>query len=109
MYQESADSLDGLLEQLKALAKEVPTANNGKMPHQTQLLRESLSEYVAVLEKAIIDLRAICGRLLDDEEAYRFTPPAEQSEFNKDIIPYDRELLALEKVGARLNKLFAGY
>jgi hypothetical protein len=44
-----------------------------------------------------------------DESAYREPGPDGRSEFTRDKLHYDHLLLEMERLGTRLNRLFANY
>ncbi|MGB5725757.1 MAG: hypothetical protein WBM52_00930 [Thiogranum sp.] len=108
-YRKYLQTLEQLQTRLSGLAAEIPIADTVIASHQAGQLRGALSEYVATLDTAIVDLKGICTQMLQDEDAYRDTPVGGQSAFNRDKVHYDRVLLRLEQLGSRLNRLFSRF
>ena len=65
--------------------------------------------YTQALGNAIARLKQIYENLQRDETAYRDAGTDSRSRFTVDKLDYDRLLAELERLGTRLNKLFANY
>jgi len=72
-------------------------------------LRQALLEYTQHLVRAINDLENICANLEQDDVAYRRPRADGRSRFTADKLNYDHQLSELERLGTRLEKLFANY
>ena len=109
IYGESVGTLEQLRVRLAELTETIPTADAGTAAHQADQLRAALTEYVATLNTAIVELQKMYTQLMENEDAYCTTPEGGKSAFNQDKIRYDRLLLRLEKHGSNLNQLFSRF
>jgi hypothetical protein len=108
-YQSCLQPLEQLQARLSELAAKVPKAGVGLPVQQAEQLRTSLSQYAATLSTAITQLHSMCHALWRDEAGYRATSGEGRSAFHRDMIQYDHVLMQLDKLGSRLNQLFARY
>ncbi|MEW8316296.1 MAG: hypothetical protein AB2669_20570 [Candidatus Thiodiazotropha endolucinida] len=72
-------------------------------------LQQTLIDYTQTLNRAISQLRSICGHLNNNEEDYRSANESGQPTFNQDKVDYDYTIRELERIGTKLNKLFSTY
>ncbi len=72
-------------------------------------VQQVLAAYAKALDRAIEGLIVIFDRLEQDESGYRDTGADGRSDFTQDKLRYDHSLLELERLGTRLNRLFANY
>ncbi len=72
-------------------------------------LREVLLAYTQVLHSTVSGLETIFEGLGHDESAYREAGPDGRSGFTRDKLHYDHLLLEMDRLGTRLNRLFANY
>ncbi|MCG7952716.1 MAG: hypothetical protein N0E56_16070 [Candidatus Thiodiazotropha endolucinida] len=97
------DELTGLVEQINRVDEDdLPLRNTAK-------LQQTLIDYTQTLNRAISQLRSICGHLNNNEENYRSTNESGQPTFNQDKVDYDYTIRELERIGTKLNKLFSTY
>ena len=109
-YREHAQSLALLQQELDRLVPEVQALLDEGVAKATQReVQHALLAYVEALGRAIAGLALIFRNLDQDEDAYRDTGPGGRSGFTRDKLDYDRSLQELERLGTRLNRLFAGY
>jgi hypothetical protein len=110
VYRESLESLQELQQQLTTLINEIPQAEAANFPRQNSLLRESLLEYSRALCNTILCLQSICERhLQNDGGDYTRDRNGGQSDYTRDKIRYDQQLMLLEQLGTRLSKLFSRF
>jgi hypothetical protein len=95
--------LDGLEIQLRELTEADCPPRGGLH------LKDSLVAYCQVLRETVLALREICVNLADGEPDYRRSPAVGFSRFNQDKVKYDDCKSELERLGNRLNKLFASF
>ena len=69
----------------------------------------ALAEYVRALDRALAGLMGILENLEQNEKSYRDTGVDGRSGFTRDKLAYDRDISELERLGTRLNRLFARY
>lgn len=109
-YNEFSRTLKALQDELATL--ETPITNLAKetpAKGAERELQQVLLEYTRALGKAIAGLDTIFEQLEQDESAYRDTGTSGRSGFTRDKLHYDHLLLELERLGTRLNRLFANY
>lgn len=102
--------LNGLGDELAALEAEIAAVelmDNGRVIERQ--LRDVLLAYTQVLHKVVARLTTVFEGLRRDESAYREPGPDRRSEFTRDKLQYDHLLLEMERLGTRLNRLFANY
>lgn len=109
-YSEFSRTLKTLHEELatleapiRGLAQETPAKGAERE------LRQVLLAYSQALGEAIAGLDVIFEQLEQDESGYRAAGASGRSGFTRDKLHYDQLLLELERLGTRLNRLFAGY
>jgi hypothetical protein len=107
-YAEHAQTLNDLNEELKALDAQigaVTLANDARAFERE--LREVLLAYTQALHLTVAGLEVIFAGLRDDEPCYRDAGKDGRSRFTRDKLHYDHLLLEMERLGARLNRLFS--
>ena len=72
-------------------------------------IHKTLLDYQRALDRSLSDLGVIFEHLADDESAYRELGADGRSGFTRDKLTYDHSLSELERLGSRLNRLFAKY
>ena len=109
-YSGGARTLTGLHEELTALEPQISDPENGRpVTGADRELRSALLAYTRYLSQAMVSLENICSNLGRDEAAYRTLREDGRSQFTADKLEYDQLLSELERMGTRLEKLFANY
>jgi hypothetical protein len=109
-YREFSTTLQGLEAKLAALEAQIAEPAQAASRRGTEReLQQVMLEYTQALSKAVMALGAIFVNLEQDESAYRDAGADGRSRFTGDKLDYDHMLLDLERLGTRLNKLFAKY
>ena len=109
-YQGHAQTLTALRADLANLDTEVAVlVEQGAAKATEREILHVLLDYVRALDKAVAGLLVIFENLQHDESAYRDTGADGPSGFTRDKLGYDRSLTELERLGTRLNRLFASY
>lgn len=109
-YQVHAETLKALRGDLAKLDTEVAVlVEEGAVKATEREVQHVLLDYVRALDKAVAGLLVIFENLQHDESAYRDTGADGRSGFTRDKLGYDRSLSELERLGTRLNRLFASY
>lgn len=109
-YKKYAQTLAKLAAELVGLGPEVATLDERNSPKATEReVQRVLADYLSALERAIDGLRMMLEKLAQDESAYRDAAADGRSDFTRDKLQYDHSLLELERLGTRLNRLFANY
>lgn len=109
-YREYAEDLADLQQELSRLDPPITTLLEERVAKATEReVQRVLLDYVRALNQAIGGLRLILKNLEKDENAYRDTGVDGRSGFTSDKLDYDHSLLELERLGTRLNRLFASY
>jgi hypothetical protein len=109
-YNEFTQTLDRLRDELTELETQTQDLAQGDPGKATDHeLQHVLLEYTQALNQAAAGLKTIFTGLEHDEAAYRQVGPDGRSGFTRDKLHYDHLLLALERLGTRLNKLFSNY
>lgn len=109
-YNEFSRKLEKLHEELATLDTQVTALSPKDLATGADReLQQVLLEYIRVLSKTIAGLQGIFGNLEQDESGYRETGADGCSRFTGDKLRYDHLLLELERLGTRLNRLFANY
>ena len=110
VYREFAAELKALQEELNRLEAQV--SNPDGEVHASGIeceIHEVMVDYTQALRNAIASLKHIYENIQRDEKAYRDAGADGRSRFTVDKLEYDRLLAELERLGTRLNKLFANY
>ena len=109
-YGEFSQSLKGLQDELVTLKLQIKDmTRNEATKGRDRELQQVLSDYAEALGQAIAGLDLIFTNLRQDESAYRDTGVDGRSGFTRDKVQYDHLLATLERLGTRLNRLFANY
>lgn len=109
-YHEYAQSLAGLRDELARQEPEmVALVEEGSEKATERAVQQALLGYLRALDQAIAALLLIFENLQLDEAAYRDAGLDGRSRFASDKLNYDHKLSELERLGTRLNRLFAGY
>jgi hypothetical protein len=109
-YVNSHRTLVALLDLLQGLEQGIEACEPlGKTTRGTQDLQRVLLDYCAALAQVIAGLAGICHNLAQDEPGYRQIDAGGRSRFSRDKVNYDYALGDLEKLGNKLNRLFAAY
>ena len=109
-YTEIVATLAGLVEELVKLEKEIRNpVIDGPVTGADRELRKVLLGYTRNLNRAVDSLAGIYENLERDEIAYRRLGVDGRSRFTADKMKYDQLLSELERLGTRLEKLFANY
>jgi hypothetical protein len=109
-YAELARPLDELKDELAALEVKIEEPEqSAPAAGSDDRLQVVLLDYTRALSSAVVSLENICLSLERDEEAYREMKPSGGSRFNRDKRDYDQLLSRLERLGTKLNRLFASY
>lgn len=109
-YARSAQTLNELQDELAALESQIKDpVENAPVTGADRELGKSLLEYTRYLNRAVSGLEKIFANLEQDEVAYRRLGADGRSRFAADKLDYDHMLSALERLGTRLEKLFANY
>lgn len=109
-YAEHVQTLNDLSDELKGLTSQigaVTLASDARVFDRE--LREVLLAYTQALHETVAGLEVILQGLRDDESAYRNVGSDGRSSFTRDKLHYDHLLLGMERLGARLNRLFSRY
>ena len=109
-YREYAQSLAALRDELARQEPEIiELAKEGPAKATEREVQQVLLDYLRALDRAIAALILIFENLQQDEAAYRDAGLDGRSRFSGDKLHYDHKLSELERLGTRLNRLFAGY
>ena len=109
-YQEYARTLSGLRDELATQEPEVAElVAQGPVKATEREVQQVLLDYMRALDRAIAALIVIFENLQQDEAAYRDVGLDGRSGFLRDKLYYDQRLSDLERLGTRLNRLFASY
>ena len=106
-YIQTLKALRGELESLEPRLAELSTEYAAKASERE--MRTILAEYLRALDGSIASLVVILENLAQDESAYRALGDDGRSGFTRDKLNYDHSLSELERLGTRLNRLFANY
>lgn len=109
-YHAYSQTLNGLRDELAGLDPELADlTNRGATKATEREVQQALLAYARGLRRAIDGLIVIFDRLEQDESVYRDTGADGRSGFTQDKLRYDHSLSELERLGTRLNRLFANY
>ncbi len=108
-YADYGQGLAQLGQELARLGPQIAGQTSAPGGHRVEPLRDALLDYTQSLSRVVTALQAMCGRLAEDAAGYRKSPPQGQSAFNRDKVEYDYALREMERLGTRLNKLFASF
>ena len=109
-YAQIAHSLTELANELGELEAEIKDPDRtAPVTGADRELQKALLDYTGYLNKAVTDLERISRNLDQDEPAYRALRADGRSTFTADKMDYDRVLSELERMGTRLDRLFANY
>ena len=106
-YVQALNALAVELLDLESQIAGVELMDNGRVVERQA--RDVLLTYTQVLYKVVVQLATIFESLRQDESAYREPGSDGRSEFTRDKLHYDHLLLEMERLGTRLNRLFANY
>ena len=102
--------LAGLRDELAGLDPEIADlAEKGSAKATEREVLRVLLLYMRALDDAMAGLLLIFENLEEDESGYRDTGTDGRSGFTRDKLAYDHTLSELERLGTRLNRLFANY
>lgn len=109
-YIRFAQTLNELQGELAALEPQInDPATDEPVTGADRELRQALLEYTQQLVRAVNDLENICTNLEQEELVYRRLRGDGRSPFTADKLNYDQRLSELERLGTRLEKIFANY
>ena len=109
-YLAHAQTLVGLRAELAGLDPEIQDLiAKGPAKATERELLQVLLLYMRALDRAAAGLLLIFENLERDESGYRDTGTDGRSGFTRDKLDYDHSLSELERLGTRLNRLFASY
>ena len=109
-YAQFTQTLNELQGELAALESQISDPeSNTPVTGADRELRQALLEYTRYLNRAVDGLENICANLEQDEVAYRRLRADGRSGFTADKLNYDHRLSELERLGTRLEKIFASY
>ena len=109
-YHGYAQTLAGLRDELAGLDPEIADlAEKGSAKATEREVLRVLLLYMRALDDAMAGLLLIFENLEEDESGYRDTGTDGRSGFTRDKLAYDHTLSELERLGTRLNRLFANY
>ena len=109
-YAGFSQTLKRLLDELDAAEHQIShAAENSLVTGADRELRKALLGYTRYLKQAVSSLESICGNLGQDQDAYRKVRADGRSRFTTDKLAYDQLRMELERIGTRLEKLFANY
>jgi len=109
-YTRFSQTLVELQDELAALEAQIADPDkNVPVTGADRELRQALMEYTRHLNRAVNGLENICANMEQDEVAYRRLGADGRSRFTADKMNYDHRLSELERLGTRLEKLFANY
>jgi hypothetical protein len=109
-YREHAQTLAGLHEELAQEASAIAAlAEQGPVKATEREIQQVLLDYLRALDRATMALLLILENLEAGESAYRDAGPDGRSGFSRDKRHYDQAISALERLGARMNRLFNRY
>ena len=109
-YTQLVQTLNELQVELTGLESQISNpGNDAPVTGADRELRQALLEYTRYLNRAVNGLENICANLGQNEVAYRRLTADGRSRFTADKLNYDHQLSELERLGTRLEKLFANY
>ena len=109
-YREHIEALATLRTELADLELGLPELPaEGGVKTTEREIHKTLLDYQRALDRSMSDLGVIFEHLADDESAYREPGTDGRSGFTRDKLSYDHSLIELERLGTRLNRLFARY
>lgn len=109
-YHGYAQTLAGLRDEVAVVEPEIADlAAQGSAKATEREVQQVLLRYVRALDGAMAGLLLIFEKLEEDESGYRDTGADGRSGFTRDKLDYDHSLSELERLGTRLNRLFANY
>lgn len=109
-YKQYSQTLANVRGELAGLAPEIlELIERGAVKATEREVQRVLLDYTRALEQAIAALVLIVDNLEHDESAYREPGADGRSGFSRDKLSYDHSLSELERLGTRLNRVFANY
>ena len=109
-YRNKVRKLQGLEERAARREAEIPEHGDERQSSRAkEQIRELLLEYTRTLLDAIVRLKGMCLNLDQDGDRYRDAAGKEKSRFSRDKVEYEYTLQQLERLGRKLDKIFASY